>query len=178
MSDCPIKGTCGLSWYPGHIVFITPGNCLETWTESPGPPSWMVPDVGRLCRREHPSGYSAYPWRACASFRWDSEISWPKVFLDSATAAKWHNPGWCHLHCGRYEWRSAQAGQLCVVTLALYSTKLEQGLDVVPGFLTSHQSHAETDTALQQWFAMHVWTDRWLCLTVGPHFLKMTGRDL
>lgn len=36
------------------------------------------------------------------------------------------------------------------MTLALYSTILEPGLEMAPGFLISHQAHAETVPALQQ----------------------------
>lgn len=69
--------------------------------------------------------------------------------------AKWHDPWGFYSHCGQYKWSSAQPGQLCAMTLAFYGTVLGEELEIVPGFIISHQSYTGTVRALQQWSAMY-----------------------
>lgn len=106
---------------------------------------WIISDVGRLYKKTF-----SISMESLRFFQVDSEMPWPKIFLDSAMAAKWHDPWGFHSHCGQYKWSSAQPGQLCAMTLAFDSTILGQELELVPGFLISQQSCAGIVRALQQ----------------------------
>ena len=129
--------------------------------------AWIISDVGRLYK-----GTCSTSMESLCFFQADSETLWPKIFLDSAMAAKWHDRWRFHPHGGQYKWSSAQPGQLWAMILAFDSTVLGQELEMVPGFLISHQSCAwnshSSATAV-----CHVRTVRRLLLRVDPPSLWM-----
>ena len=141
-------------------------DCLGAWTESPDPMAWILSGIGRLQKRT----FSIYTDSLC-SFRVDSEMPWPKLFLDSAIATKWHDPWRCHSHGGQSKWSSAQPGKLCARTPAFYNTALGQGLEMVSGFpispILSWNSHSSATVVC------HIWTVKQLSTLTQPSLLAL-----
>lgn len=156
-----------VSW--PHCVCHTLSYGLRAWTERPDPMAWIISDVGRLYK-----GTFSISMESLCFFQVDPETPWPKIFMDSAMAAKWHDRWRFHPYCGQYKWSSAQLGQLWAMILAFDSTVLGQELEMVPGFLISHQSCAWNSHGSAT-AVCRVRTVRRLFLRVDPLFCGWLG---